>query len=194
MRVLFIHIISLSCMVLFSSLAMGVNPPDAADDKQQTVVNSFTVTVKEGGSFRIIAGEKIILRPGTQIVAGGSFHASISGSDIESIKKKEKERPLEVTRDEKEKVEEHSRLEEAYEMFRPFTRQVSENFREEKQERESINLSSPGSYGIASDQQRRIDADLLKPIVISTIHITSNISSCQIMSGFKPVSFMALRL
>ncbi|NQV01573.1 MAG: hypothetical protein HQ542_02930 [Bacteroidia bacterium] len=152
------------------------------------------VTIKEGGSITITAGEKIILLPGTKVSAGGTLHASISAAEVAELQKKEKERPLEVTREEQAKVEEHNRLEEAYNLFRPFATPVFASYHNEKKERESITLASTYLTGITCESQQRVVVPLKENISYYSDYLTSKSSVCQIASVFRPVAIMALRL
>jgi hypothetical protein len=182
----------LSCFIIIQSVIVFAEDQLSGLSQQQEVIKGSLI-VSNGGSVTITADDKIILKPGTKVTAGGTLRVTITSKDIKSIKKKSKERPLEVTKEEQEAVNEHTRLETAFYLFKPFPGSLQGIYSGEK-ERESFTLQDSNKYGIFPEQQRRI-ADSHGIIYQGTInHFTSNIPICQLATAFHPVAVMALRL
>ncbi|MFH0756866.1 MAG: hypothetical protein V2B15_06240 [Bacteroidota bacterium] len=162
MRLLFsILICGLFCLPVFSNasdmVVSGTDKPEEDGIVRILVTGEDRpVTVEKGENLILQAAEKIILKHGTKVVAGGSLQATIVKSDIRSLKKKEQERPLEITQTEQEKLEEQNCLEVASTLISPFVSNKPNLFQKKSEEKECIDLQSPGSSGIPVESQRRV--------------------------------------
>jgi hypothetical protein len=152
------------------------------------------VTVEKGEALILQATDHIILKPGTKVATGGSLHASIVSRDIKSLKKKEQERPLEVTQTEQEKLEEHALLEVAATFISPFVSEESAAYRVKEEEKEQITIQSTSSSGILIEPQRRIAMELEQNITISNSHSYSMFVSAYASPTTNGQAFRVLRL
>jgi len=152
------------------------------------------VVVEKGEALILLAGEKIVMKPGTKVVAGGSLQAMIVNTDIKALKKKEKEQPLEMTRTEQQKVEEHNCLETAATLISPFVTKETDLFSKGADETESFKLQSTGSSGIPAESQRRVATASLNYLTTCNLQPTTFFTSTYASPTIKEEAFRVLRL
>jgi len=180
------------CLAFLISLPVLADEGKAGHDEQQGNINTSFI-VGEGGAVSITASDRILLKPGTKVSAGGTLKATIVKSDIKSIKKKKRERPLEVSAREEAKIVEHARMEMAFNLFRTFATPVRSVYRAEK-EREAFTLQDSHVYGLTSQQQQRLGISINTILPFYHFHFNPEVFISQTLSGHRPIAVLALRL
>jgi hypothetical protein len=139
------------------------------------------VSVGHNGAIKLVAGQSIILLPGTRISCGGFLYATIQSKKSKSSGKLTKL----VTIEEKERIEEQKALEHAATLLSPFPSESVKGVSPCGDESNSISAASVHQSGITTGNNNKISAITETRAVI--IQIFSNINYS---AGFKLLSFV----
>lgn len=139
------------------------------------------VSVGHNGTIKLVAGQSIILLPGTKISSGGFLYATIHPGKGKNSGKVTKL----VTVEEKAKIDEQKALEHAATLLSPFPSETAKGVSPCSNENNSISAASVHQSGITTGNNNKISA-----ITETRTVITQTFASINYSSGFKLHSFV----
>jgi primase-polymerase (primpol)-like protein len=150
------------------------------------------VSVETAGTVTVVAGESIVLHPGTKISAGSFLYASIE-SAVKTVKHHKKDVKL-VTVEENKKIEEQASLAFAANLFSPFPSSRKGTVHAGDAENGSFTASNNVLLGVSPEQQRKVAVDSrllpqVSPKQILTVNHTTPVSY-----AYRAQIMMVLRL
>lgn len=148
------------------------------------------VSVGQNGAIKLVAGESIILLPGTKISSGGFLYATIHTS---KGKQSGKVTTL-VTVEEKAKIDEQKALEHAATLLSPFPTETAKGVSPCSDERNSISATSVNQSAITIGNNNKISAITETRLVICQTFPSINYSTGFTLHSFVPEARFVLRL
>ncbi len=148
------------------------------------------VSVGHNGAIKLVAGQSIILLPGTKIASGGFLYATIhpyKGKNSGKVTKL-------VTVEEKEKIDEQKALEHAATLLSPFPSESVKGVSPCSDESKSISAASGYQSAITTGNNNKISAITETRSVIRPTLASINYSSGFIFLSFVPETRFVLRL
>jgi hypothetical protein len=177
----------------------GINVNDLiVTDRSETFVSQGSlvlsgeqpVSVGTNGAIKLVAGQSIILLPGTKISSGGFLYATIQNPKGKHSGKVTKL----VTIEEKEKIDEQKALEHATTLLSPFPTKSLTGVSPDSNDSKSIAASSIHQSGITSGNNNKINAVTDTKLVISQTFSNYDHSRGFTIADFVPPTRFVLRL
>jgi hypothetical protein len=150
------------------------------------------VSVEKEGSVTLVAGESIVLRPGTKVSGGGFLYASIRPASHTG--KPHKKGVKVVTVEEKKKIEEQESLETACEMFKPFPSKSRGFLHAGDADNGSYFASCHELFGVSPEQQRKVAGDSHFTVLVASRTNQTIVNTAPVPHGYRPETIRVLRL
>jgi hypothetical protein len=150
------------------------------------------ISVEKQGTVTLVAGESIVLHPGTKISTGSFLYASIEPRT--KVGKHQKKEAKLVTLEENLKIELQADLSFAYQLFSPFPTHNKGYLHAGDAEQGSFNSSSNELSGLAPEQQRKVAVESRFLPEVTRNQNTINYTFIPAVFSFRAETMMVLRL